>query len=410
MIKNYFKIAIAVLKRRKFFTFISLFGISITLAILMVTTSFVDHMTGARYPEYKRERSLYVHSFKASSKQGWMNSSEPSFYFINNYVMKLKTPEMVALCSNPASSNAYVNNKKLKLDIMFTNEAFWNVMEFEFIEGKPYTQQQILNGEFVAVISKDARDAYFGDGVKAVGKYIESDNIKYRVIGVVKSVPITRMFSASDLYVPYTLPKSGIETKGYMGNYMCVLLAKQKSDLPKIKEEYAQMMAKLPLMDPKQWDKQESYADTYVGSFIRRSSGPGSKLGTVYFVIGAIVFVFMLLPTINLVNINITRIMERSSEIGVRKAFGASSGTLVIQFIVENMILTFLGALLGLLLAATVITIINTSGWIPNADLSLNFGVLTTSFLLCVLFGFLSGVYPALRMSRLQIVSALKAA
>jgi len=74
------------------------------------------------------------------------------------------------------------------------------------------------------------------------------------------------------------------------------------------------------------------------------------------------------------------------------------------------MILTFLGALLGLLLAATVITIINTSGWIPNADLSLNFGVLTTSFLLCVLFGFLSGVYPALRMSRLQIVSALKAA
>jgi len=165
----------------------------------------------------------------------------------------------------------------------------------------------------------------------------------------------------------------------------------------------------LPLADPKEWDTQESYADSYVGSFIRRSSGPGSKLGTIYFVIGAIVFVFMLLPTINLVNINITRIMERSSEIGVRKAFGASSGTLVVQFIVENMILTFLGGLLGLVFAAIVITIINTSGWIPNADLSLNFGVLTISFLLCVLFGFISGVYPALRMSRLQIVSALKA-
>jgi putative ABC transport system permease protein len=409
MLKNYFKIAIAVLKRRKFFTFISLFGISITLAILMVTTSFVDHMTGARYPEFKRERSLYVHSFKSSSKKGYINGGEPSFYFLNNYVLKLKTPEMVAICSSPASSNAYVNNKKLKLDIMFTNRAFWDVMEFEFIEGKPYTQQQILNGEFVSVINEDTRDAYFGQGVKAVGKYIESDNIQYRVIGVVKTVPITRMFSSSDLYVPYTLPKSGIETKGYMGNYMCVLLAKQKSDLTKIKEEYNQMMAKLPLADPKEWDTQESYADSYVGSFIRRSSGPGSKLGTIYFVIGAIVFVFMLLPTINLVNINITRIMERSSEIGVRKAFGASSGTLVVQFIVENMILTFLGGLLGLVFAAIVITIINTSGWIPNADLSLNFGVLTISFLLCVLFGFISGVYPALRMSRLQIVSALKA-
>ena len=157
-------------------------------------------------------------------------------------------------------------------------------------------------------------------------------------------------------------------------------------------------------------DRQESYADSYVGSFIRRSGGPGNKLATLYFVIGIVTFVFMLLPTINLVNINITRIMERSSEIGVRKAFGASSGTLVIQFIVENLILTVLGGLLGLILAAVVIGIINNSGWIPNADLSLNPMVLTISLLMCLLFGLLSGVYPAWRMSRLQIVAALKSA
>ena len=51
MLKNYFKIAIAVLKRRKFFTFISLFGISFTLTILIVLTAFVDNVTGANYPE-----------------------------------------------------------------------------------------------------------------------------------------------------------------------------------------------------------------------------------------------------------------------------------------------------------------------------------------------------------------------
>jgi putative ABC transport system permease protein len=59
----------------------------------------------------------------------------------------------------------------------------------------------------------------------------------------------------------------------------------------------------------------------------------------------------MLLPTLNLVNVNITRIMERSSEIGVRKAFGASSRTLVYQFIVENLILTFLGGFIGMVLS-----------------------------------------------------------
>jgi hypothetical protein len=54
MLKNYFKIAIAVLKRRKFFTFISLFGISFTLTILIVLTAFVDNVTSPNYPESKR--------------------------------------------------------------------------------------------------------------------------------------------------------------------------------------------------------------------------------------------------------------------------------------------------------------------------------------------------------------------
>ena len=55
----------------------------------------------------------------------------------------------------------------------------------------------------------------------------------------------------------------------------------------------------------------------------------------------------MLLPAVNLVNLNASRIMERASEIGVRKAFGASSRTLVGQFVVENVVLTLIGAALG---------------------------------------------------------------
>ncbi len=58
MLKNYFKIAIAVLRRRKFFTFISLFGISFTLTILMVLTAFIDKVVGDNYPDKKRDRSL----------------------------------------------------------------------------------------------------------------------------------------------------------------------------------------------------------------------------------------------------------------------------------------------------------------------------------------------------------------
>jgi putative ABC transport system permease protein len=101
--------------------------------------------------------------------------------------------------------------------------------------------------------------------------------------------------------------------------------------------------------------------------------------------------------------------MERSSEIGVRKAFGASSRTLVFQFIVENIILTFLGGLIGIILSSLFLGVINNSQLIENMHLTMNLTVMFYSVIACLVFGFISGVYPAWRMSRLQVVNALKA-
>ena len=113
MFKNYFKIAIAVLRRRKFFTFISLFGISLTLTIVIVLASFVDHLVSAGYPDTQRYRELYVNSLRLmNSKQGYSNTGPASFYFLNTYMSKLKTPERMAIASIYVTTNTYVNNKK----------------------------------------------------------------------------------------------------------------------------------------------------------------------------------------------------------------------------------------------------------------------------------------------------------
>jgi putative ABC transport system permease protein len=117
---------------------------------------------------------------------------------------------------------------------------------------------------------------------------------------------------------------------------------------------------------------------------------------------------FIILPTINLVNINISRIMERASEIGVRKAFGASSMTLVGQFIIENVLLTIVGGLIGFILSYGVLQYFNNTGWITYAQLELNYRVFLYGFIMMIVFGILSGVYPAWRMSRLHPVQALK--
>jgi putative ABC transport system permease protein len=121
-----------------------------------------------------------------------------------------------------------------------------------------------------------------------------------------------------------------------------------------------------------------------------------------------VMVLFMLLPTINLVNINVSRIMERGSEIGVRKAFGASSLTLVGQFIVENVILTLIGGAIGLIMTMIVLGIVNDIGFLKYTHLTINLNIFFVSLLICLFFGFFSGVYPAYKMSRLKPVAALR--
>jgi putative ABC transport system permease protein len=410
MLKNYFKIAIAVLRRRKFFTFISLFGISFTLTILMVITAFVSNVVNPGYPDNKRDKSLYITLIELTSKEGWINRSGSSYYFLNHFAGSLKTPEKVGIASGAHSSNAYVNNKKLVIDIKFTNAAYWDIAEFQFLEGKPYTQAQINQAQRVAVISERTKLDYFGDVPAVVGKYIEADNVQYRVIGVVKSVPMTSEVFYGNMYLPFTVSKADYRDRSYEGPYSAILLAKSTADVQKMRDEYARMVPKIPILN-KQFDHLHSNADTYFGGIVRQIAGRGDRTGMSIFVITAslLTMLFLLLPTINLVNINITRIMERSSEIGVRKAFGASSKTLVYQFIVENIILTVIGGIIGVILSVLVLYFINSLELIKDLHLSLNLSVLFYSLLACLFFGFLSGVYPAWRMSRLNVVTALKA-
>ncbi|NEU07631.1 FtsX-like permease family protein [Flavihumibacter sp. R14] len=406
MLRNYFKIAIAVLKRRKFFTFISLFGISFTLTILMVATAYIDKLVNDPYPDAKRDRSLYVNKLEQKMKDG-RQSGPLSFYFLDHYAGSLKIPAKVAISSMSRATNTYVNNKKIVINYKYVNSDYWDVLEYDFVEGKPFSKQQIANGEHVTVISEDTKKEYFGETGSVVGKYIEADNVKYRINGVVKNVPVTAYQFFADIYLPYTVSKTDYKDKAYHGEYIAILLAKNEADVPAMRKEYEQMISKVPLPN-KDITKMYSHANSYLVSYVNVGSEDTSGIAYVITAIGLFALLVMLLPTLNLVNINITRIMERSSEIGVRKAFGASSRTLVYQFIVENLILTLIGGLIGVLLTFIVIRVLNNAQLIDNLYLTINFTVLLYALAICVFFGLFSGVYPAWRMSKLNVVTALR--
>jgi putative ABC transport system permease protein len=190
------------------------------------------------------------------------------------------------------------------------------------------------------------------------------------------------------------------------------LLMREAAAIPEAKRALAERRARFESPDPRRWTQLHAPLDTHFEREARSLFGghdeevdhSGKLLGA----LGLLVAFFLLLPTVNLVNLNVIRILERASEIGVRKSFGATGRTLVGQFLVENLVLTALGAALGLAAAPLVMAALSNSVLLPQAQLHMNPVVALWGLVLAVALGVISGVYPAWRMSRLHPVRALK--
>jgi putative ABC transport system permease protein len=429
MFKNYLKITLAVMKRRKFYTFISLFGISMTLTILIVLAAFIDSSFAPEYPEVFRNRSLYVSTVKLIEKGKGSSMNPISQYFVKTYIKTMPVPEKVALSSNPMHMNTYLNGQKAKVWIKYTDAEFWDITQFSFLEGKGFTSETIKNSDNAVIVNDMTRDQYFGKGISVVGKSLEIDDVVYRIIGVVKGCPITQFFVSSDIYLPYTADKSPQKVGELSGRYTAMILAKSEQDLPAIKQDFVSMLGKISLESDKDVEKRKlgksdrngsgfnpdtiiAHADTYVESFTNNITGTDTDSGksTFFIILSLFSLLFMLLPALNLININISRIMERASEIGIRKAFGASAVTLTVQFVIENVIITVIGGVLAIFLSLIAFAYLNSHGIGPikTLNLSINWLVVFIALLMALVFGLMSGAYPAWRMSKLAVVDALR--
>ena len=413
MLKNYIKIAFKVLLRRKFFTFISLFAISFTLIVLMVASSLLDHVLGKHAPETKLDRTLGVFQMSMKSPDGnstW--SGTVGYGFLDKYVRTLPNVEKVSIFSEPTLVNSFKSGEKIQSYLKRTDGEFWQILQFDFLEGGPYSSDDEKNANPVAVINDATRKRFFGND-QALGKTIETDGQRFRVVGVVSNVPLLREIPFADIWVPISTSKDNTYRDKLMGEFEALILAHSANDFPAIKAEFLSRLPNVEFPDPKHFNNMVGFAETYAENKARMFNGPDAdrRPGQSFKLIGAIIalmILFMLLPTVNLVNINMSRILERASEIGVRKAFGASSFTLVGQFVTENVLITLAGGVLGLFGSILVLRVITASALIPYADFQLNYRIFLYGLAIAIFFGLFSGVYPAWRMSRLNPVQALK--
>jgi putative ABC transport system permease protein len=318
--------------------------------------------------------------------------------------------ERFSIISDPVTVASFVDGNKVEMMQRRTDGEFWEIMEFDFVEGGPFTQADDDGGNFVAVINERTRDRLFR-GEAALGRSLLAGGQSFSVVGVVRDVPITRFLAFGEIWVPIgTFPSTAHRDRLFDG-FSGILLAEDRSRFAGIKNEFRRRLAEAELSDFPRFETLDGSANTLLEELAQMQFGgyePGNTPTAMLFLSAAILgLLFMTLPALNLINLNLSRILERASEIGVRKSFGASSLTLIGQFLVENVLLTLIGGLIGLAAAAATMEVINGSGLLPYASIHVNFRVFGYGLILSLVFGVLAGVYPAWRMSRMHPVQAL---
>jgi putative ABC transport system permease protein len=421
MLSPTLKLAWKVLLRRKFFTAVSLFGIGFTLLVLTLAAAVLESELAPRAPETRLARTLALHTVELAGggEPGQPNTASrrykgnPGYRLLDATVRGVPGVERVSLLAHDRELDSYVDGRRIRSHLKRADGEFWRILDFDFLEGGPYGDADEAAGRRVAVINETTRRRFF-DGAPAVGRTLTVDGQTFTVVGVVRDVPMARRVPFAEIWVPIASAKSSQYRHEDVGDFIALLLARDRADIPAIQREVVARLQRFDGFAGTDYDRViGGGADTRFEALARdavRSAGfdGAAAAARMRAVLAGLAVLFMLLPAINLTNLNLSRILERSSEIGVRKAFGASASALTAQFLAENVVLTLLGGALGFAGSALLLALVNRSGVLPYAAFAVDVRVFLFGLAAAAFFGVLSGVYPAWRMARMHPVQALR--
>jgi putative ABC transport system permease protein len=415
MLRNYLLTAYKVFMRRKLFTAINLGCIVLTLVVLMVITALLDTAFWPSGVERRSERFLQVYGIRnRSANHHEVSTTLMGYKSVDKYLKPLGRLEGVERVSAITTTNAvsvYQGDRVSQIDMRRVDADYWKIMDFHVLAGRLPNEDDDRMGRLVAVVNATTARRLFPDQ-SAVGQTVSVGGQQFRIVGVVGDA--MQINAYADIWAPLTSFPSTNYQNELTGQFAALILAHSPADLPRIQREVERVAKTYVPEDPKAYPITTFWADSKLDVFARtlleRQDYADSGAARLLAMIGAAMLMFMLLPALNLVNLNMGRIMERSSEIGVRKAFGATSMQLAGQLVVENIVLCLAGGLLGLACAQLVLWWLEASQLIPYLEVHVNLKVFGAGMLIALVFGLLSGLIPAWKMSRLDPVHALKGA
>ncbi|MDR1372409.1 MAG: ABC transporter permease [Dysgonamonadaceae bacterium] len=401
-IAQYFRPALYNIMHNKGYALFCILGTALTFIFITLVLQLM-RINGSNYPPMTHaDRIVRLEYFNDTEGKGIGGIRDTE---TNAFIESLNDFEHVSLCHGNFI-NIMANGHFHSSGVAFVSGDFWKVFDFEFLYGRPFSKEDCDNRKQVVIITEDMSRKFFNT-TNGIGKKIKFQQREYEVIGIVKS---PSMFaSPADMctvWTPYVFNKF-IPNSSYM--YTVDVLAPPTMPMEEAKEKISRAVFHYFENKNKKVDFPAQKVKT-IGPSISSDDRNMLQYGGI-----AALFLFLLIPALNILSLGITNAGNRAEEIAVRRTFGASWTYSFFLIISENMILTAIGAIIGLSLAIPVMKVIQANimqgSLMGNLSLvsGIDLGVIIIGVLpATIIFSLLSGGIPAYIIAKRRIAEVLK--
>jgi putative ABC transport system permease protein len=305
----------------------------------------------------------------------------------------------VSLVSPEAGQNTQVKylNKNTSTTVLGATETFPQVNNFQMREGRFFDADDVRSNRKVAVLGATPADDLF-DGVSPVGQTIKVKGVNFEVVGVLQSKGQSGYRNPDDQVI---VPLSVAQGRLFGTNYLRAINVQVSSELTMDGaqadiEDLLRTRHHLADNAPSDFNirNQKEILDTMTG-----------VTDTFTTLLAAIAAVSMLVGGIGIMNIMLVSVTERTREIGIRKAVGARNKDILFQFLVEAVVLSILGGLIGIAMGVGGSLAVGATGSWETAIVGKS---ILLSFVVAAVTGVFFGLYPARKAARLDPIEALR--
>ena len=402
-ILNLFKVSIKAVANNKMRSFLSMLGIIIGVAAVIIMMSIGQGSKESIRKELSTMGTNLLTIRPGADMRGGVRQDPSAMQTLKmaDYERIVREKKFVTKVSPEvtASGQAIYGNNNTTTTVYGESPEYLDIKLWTVEKGDCFTEEDVNKAAKKVVVGTTVVKELFGDGVDPIGKTIRFKSIPMTIVGVLKSKGYNSWGMDQDNVViaPYTTVMKRIAAQTWFSSIVCSAVTEELSDAAI--EELTQMLRDNHKL------KGEAADDFTIRSQAEFMQTMSSTMDTVTLILVVAAAFSLLVAGIGIMNIMLVSVTERTKEIGLRMAVGATGPVISLQFLIESVLISFTGGLLGVLVGCSasewVVPLFNMPSSVPAWSIYL-------SFLVCVFIGVFFGYIPAQKAANMDPIEAIR--